>query len=87
MTGIIEHDFSLGDTCPHCGTPKALQEKKPNCVPRWSAEVAPRATHTGQSAGDYAADDAEVISRRLRELAAERLAAQNASDEPPSAPP
>jgi hypothetical protein len=74
-----EHEWdAASERCVHCGTLKALHEAKPqNCTPRWQTEASPRATNTGQSTGDFAADDADVISARLKELQAERLAAQN----------
>jgi hypothetical protein len=74
-----EHEWdAASERCVHCGTLKALHEAKPqNCTPRWQTETIPRATNSGQSVGDFAADDADVIGARLKELQAERLAAQN----------
>jgi hypothetical protein len=78
---IIAHEWSATGNCLHCGTMKGFHETKAqNCVPRWSEGEAPRPIRTGQSAGDYAADDALTISARLKELEAERLAARNAPD-------
>ncbi len=79
---IIAHEWSTTGQCFHCGTLKGLHETKAqNCVPRWDGQgEAPRPTRTGQSTGDYAADDAVTISARLKELEAERLAARNAPD-------
>ena len=78
---IIEHQWSATGHCFHCGTMKAFHDSKAqNCVPRWSEGEAPRPTHTGQSVGDYAADDAVTITARLRELEAERAAARNVPD-------
>jgi hypothetical protein len=68
---ITEHDWSQGDRCPHCGTLKGFHETKAqNCVPRWSEGETPRPVRTGQSSGDYVADDAVTISARLKELEA-----------------
>jgi hypothetical protein len=74
-----EHEWdAASERCVHCGTLKNLHDTKPqNCTPRWQTEASPRATSTGQSVGDFVADDVEVIGARLKELRAERLAAQN----------
>ncbi len=90
----IDHEWPVpptaDDRCVRCGTMKALHDAKPqNCVPQWAhGEERPRAIHTGQSGGDFAADDAATISARLRELEAERDAARNAPLAPsaPSSP-
>ena len=82
---VIQHEWRPTDErCIHCGTPRALQDvKAQNCVPRWQhGEPAPwRATHTGRSVGDFAADDADTIQRRLVEIEAERIAAINRPEE------
>jgi hypothetical protein len=76
---LPEHEWdAASERCVHCGTPRKLHDTKPqNCTPRWQIEEIPRATNTGQSTGDFVADDVVVISARLKELQAERLAAQN----------
>ncbi len=80
-----EHEFQEGgeERCKWCGTSKAMFEAAPEqhlCIERPS-EKASRPTRTGQSAGDFAADDADVISARIKELEAERTAAANKPDE------
>ena len=78
---MIAHEWSETGYCLHCGTKKVVHETKAqNCVPRWNDGVTPRPTRTGQSIGDYAADDAVTIAARIKELEAERLAATNAPD-------
>lgn len=84
---IIEHEWAnpaIGDTrCIRCGTVKAFHEAKPqNCVPQWGPEPQTRPTKTGQSTGDFAADDAEVIHARIVELEADRHAIRNTPAEP-----
>ncbi len=81
---LIEHEWPEQteegqERCIHCGTTRAFHNGSPqNCVPRWNPADAPRPTSTGQSAGDFAADDADTITARLKELEAERLAILNA---------
>ena len=80
----VDHDFPPGaDRCTRCGTLKEIHLRHPqNCVPQWSHEVAPlRPCHTGQSAGDFAADDADVIHARLIELETDRRDMLNRPDE------
>ena len=83
---IIEHKWPEdgGERCLRCGTTKALHSiQAQNCVPQWGPEhAAPRPTKTGRSAGDFAADDAEIIHARLVELEADRLAIRNTPAEP-----
>jgi len=83
MTAAIEHEWAppAYDRCIHCGTTKALHSvQAQNRVPRW-AEPPPRPTSTGQSMGDFAADDADTIHARLIELEADRLAIRNTPSE------
>ncbi len=78
----IEHEWDGLERCIHCGTTKVFHDGKPqNCVPRWT-EPPPRHTSTGQSAGDFACDDADVIHARMVELEADRLAIRNTAAEP-----
>ncbi len=82
----IEHDFPDGaDRCARCGTLKEIHLRHPqNCVPQWGPgpdTTPPRPCHTGQSTGDFAADDVDVIHARLIELETDRREALNRPSE------
>ncbi len=70
------HEFDpVTNVCPHCGGLRSsVADDQRSCLPRRPVETGMRPE---PSRRQMAYDDAEAISERIRELAAEREAAWN----------